>query len=177
MRERASSASRSSPRAPRLEEGGARLGGESQQRGRVRQKQFPVGRELEAPAVADEHAPPEIVLEPLDVQANGRLRAPNTLGSPREASVVGNGDERTQQIEIERRQGSAHGCTKSIAAAALVQIDPTSVASDTMAPMGPRATPAMAATRRQTGRGANQRVENTSTKDRTQGCARAVPSR
>jgi len=42
--------------------------------------------------------------------------------------------------------------------------------------MGHRATPAMAATRRQTGRGANQRVENTSTKNRPKDARAASPA-
>jgi hypothetical protein len=56
-----------------------------------------------ASALALEQALAETGLEPLDLQRDGRLRAPDALGRPREPSAVGDGHEAAEQIEIEGR--------------------------------------------------------------------------
>jgi hypothetical protein len=69
-------------------------------------EKLPAGRgRLHPPSGLLEQRAADLLLEPIDLEADGGYRAADALGRGRERARIGNGDEGTQEVD---GQGSVH---------------------------------------------------------------------
>ncbi|VVU53701.1 hypothetical protein BAN20980_06364 [Burkholderia anthina] len=72
-----------------------------EQRARGRQEVLAVGRELDDARRTREQRLAEVGFQPLQFQADGRLRRAERVGGAREAGEIGHQHERANRIEVE----------------------------------------------------------------------------
>src|SRR5262249_23460407 len=76
---------------------------EAENTARVGDQAFPRGREIDPRRRAGEELEPELVLESLDLRADGRLRAMEQSPPRRQGALIGDGEEGLEKVGIELR--------------------------------------------------------------------------